>query len=332
MWSGTSVADQRGYPDHVPDTAGMNPVSANPTGGFNPQSRNASSLLIENTLTWLTGSHSLEHGWFVDAVRPVAEESAAGAELHSTAGHCQLAILPGDVHASEFPWRVGRPAGTGAEPLRDHDRARHADRRQRGAGRRQLASTQYLGNSIQRSRMREAGFFIQDSWRVRPDLTINAGLRYELQFPFTPRNDSYSTATVDSFCGVSGTNPDTICNLFQPGATPGARPTFVNFGSGTPRITPTTTTSRLASAWPGRCRDRTGLIGHDPRQERRRLGHPRRLHARVQPRRHGAVLRSIRRKPGRDHRRPTRNEANGNLGALPFLFRDESGWHPRRSR
>ena len=54
---------------------------------------------------------------------------------------------------------------------------------------------EYLGGSIQRSRMREAGFFVQDSWRVRPNLTVNAGLRYELQYPFTPRNDSYSTVT-----------------------------------------------------------------------------------------------------------------------------------------
>ena len=82
--------------------------------------------------------------------------------------------------------------------------------------------------------MREAGFFVQDSWRIRPDLTINAGLRYELQFPFTPRNNSYSTATVESFCGRSGTNPDTFCNLFQAGNLPGAPTTFINFGEGTP--------------------------------------------------------------------------------------------------
>ena len=46
--------------------------------------------------------------------------------------------------------------------------------------------------------------------------------------------DSYSTATVEGFCGRSGTNPDTFCNLFQAGNLPGARPTFINFGEGTP--------------------------------------------------------------------------------------------------
>ena len=92
----------------------------------------------------------------------------------------------------------------------------------------------YLGLAAQRARMREAGFFVQDSWRIRTDLTINAGLRYELQFPFTPRNNSYSTATFDAFCGRSGTSPDTVCNLFQSGNMPGERPTFDNFGKGQP--------------------------------------------------------------------------------------------------
>jgi Carboxypeptidase regulatory-like domain/TonB-dependent Receptor Plug Domain len=51
----------------------------------------------------------------------------------------------------------------------------------------------YLGKRIQRGRQRELGFFAQDAWRARPNLTINYGLRWELQLPFTPLNDSYTT-------------------------------------------------------------------------------------------------------------------------------------------
>ena len=40
-----------------------------------------------------------------------------------------------------------------------------------------------MGTGRQHGRMREEGFFVQDSWRVRSNLTINAGLRYDVQLP-----------------------------------------------------------------------------------------------------------------------------------------------------
>src|SRR5690606_40033075 len=63
-----------------------------------------------------------------------------------------------------------------------------------------------------------------------PNFTVNLGLRYDLQFPFTPLNSSYSTATIADLCGISGVGSDGRCNLFQPGLTPGKRPEFVQFG------------------------------------------------------------------------------------------------------
>src|SRR5262249_55090692 len=42
----------------------------------------------------------------------------------------------------------------------------------------------YLGNAFERSHQKEFGFFIQDSWRMRQSLTLNYGLRWEVQRPF----------------------------------------------------------------------------------------------------------------------------------------------------
>ena len=82
--------------------------------------------------------------------------------------------------------------------------------------------------------MNSWGFFVQDNWRVRNNLTINAGLRYELQTPFVAHNNSYSTATLADLCGVSGIGADGGCNLFKPGTLTGQTPQLVNYSKGTP--------------------------------------------------------------------------------------------------
>jgi len=52
----------------------------------------------------------------------------------------------------------------------------------------------FNGDAVNRGHYMEFGSFISDSWRVRPGLTLNYGLRWELQMPFVPGNDVYSTA------------------------------------------------------------------------------------------------------------------------------------------
>ena len=164
----------------------------------------------------------------------------------------------------------------------------------------------YQGDSRAEGRLRQADLFVQDNWRVRPNLSLNVGLRYALQLPFYALNNSYSTATVDDVWGVSGyvpgcdmSNPTSeTCNLFQPGVMTGQKPTYQNLGEGrAARTTPTGTTWRRASASTGRRRDHDGfcrtLFGKSGRHVV--LG---RLQPRVRPARHERLHGRVRRQPG----------------------------------
>ena len=91
-----------------------------------------------------------------------------------------------------------------------------------------------LGASDQYGTLPEWGSFLNDSWRVRTGLTINAGLRYDVQRPFYAQNASYSTATLADIFGVTGVGPgfqpgsvvNNLGNLFKPGTLQGSTTTF----------------------------------------------------------------------------------------------------------
>jgi hypothetical protein len=91
-----------------------------------------------------------------------------------------------------------------------------------------------LGASDQYGTLPQWGSYINDTWRVNPDLTINLGLRYDVQRPFYAQNNSYSTATMADIFGVTGTGKDlqpgsvvnNLGNLFKPGTLEGKATTY----------------------------------------------------------------------------------------------------------
>ena len=65
---------------------------------------------------------------------------------------------------------------------------------------------------------RDWGTYIQDTWQVRPNLTVNYGLRYEYQTPWQYRNQEVTTIDLNNVGGIAGTNSPLV--LPQSSATP----------------------------------------------------------------------------------------------------------------
>ena len=80
---------------------------------------------------------------------------------------------------------------------------------------------EFLGEGIQRAHQRQLGLWLQDSWQLGPNFTLNYGARYDLTFPFVALNNSYSIGDLDDVYGRSGTG-----NIFKPGTLTGEAPTF----------------------------------------------------------------------------------------------------------
>ena len=93
-----------------------------------------------------------------------------------------------------------------------------------------------FGDHLRAGKMDQYSAFVQDSWHAASTLTINAGLRWDVQMPFAAVNDVMSAASLADVCGVSGVGSGgtyNACNFFRPGATGGKRPEFEQLTTGT---------------------------------------------------------------------------------------------------
>jgi hypothetical protein len=82
--------------------------------------------------------------------------------------------------------------------------------------------------SVDRNHMREMALYVQDSWRWKPNLTVNYGVRWDTQFPLVNENGTYTRVGIEGLYGVSG-----VGNLFKPGTLTGSVPVFQQIQPGT---------------------------------------------------------------------------------------------------
>ena len=319
MFSGSSV-NQAGFSLRFPT---INTALTSPGPAPSAQSRNANSLLVEDTLTWLKGKHSLSLGGSFTQYDVWARNSTLLPRVNFDLVTADPATAL--FNAANFP---GASATNITAAGRLYALLTGRVSQIQGDARLDDVTGKYVyeGTGLQRGRLREGGGYVQDQWRVASNLTLNAGLRYDIQRPFYPLNSLYSYATIQDVCGISGAASETSCNLFQAGTTPGTTPTFKKLEAGTKayNVDYNNVAPSVGGAWtPAR---KGGLLGN-------LMGTEGDFVIR------GGYTRSFSR-PGMNdftsvfNANPgilisaNREEAQGNLGTLPLLLRDSSRLGP----
>jgi len=194
-------------------------------GAANGQAREASTKVIEDTATWISGKHSVTFGGSIIQ----ADVWQTQQTIVPTVTFGVLATEPAAAMftAANFPGASAADL-TNAQNLYALVTGRVSS--VSGTARITPDGDQYvpLGESRAQGRMREFDFYAQDSWRARSNLTVTGGLRYVLALPFYPMNNSYTTVTEESLYGISG-----VGNLFKPGTLGGTRPSYIQYPAGT---------------------------------------------------------------------------------------------------
>jgi len=209
---------------------GLSTMSS-PYTGSTPSRRNTPVKMFEDTLTWTKGTHNMSFGgaftnyasWFWNGY--VVPTLSIGLDSSYDPAYIMFDATNGpnnfpgattgqiNTAASVYASLTGRVTAINASAYINENTGKYT----------------YLGNRIRRSRQREFGFFAQDSWRARPGLTLNYGVRWEIQRPWTPLNNAFSWATPAEVWGPSG-----VGNLMKPGATGGVASVVYKYNPGDP--------------------------------------------------------------------------------------------------
>ncbi|HVZ23045.1 MAG TPA: TonB-dependent receptor, partial [Vicinamibacterales bacterium] len=233
-WSPSYFGLQDGVgPQTFADTDGYSLTLGGSATGWTttntPSFRNAWNYQFDDTLTWQRGKHNITLGGelYYGNITLYNQQTVPAITFGVAANDPVNAIFttanfPGastgqlSTAASIFATLTGRVTGVSGQLVLDPSTNQYQP---------------FIRRTLQ-GVLNQYSAYAQDAWRVTSGLTINAGLRYAVQLPWSPSNSILSTATYTDACGISGLNAGGTCNFFQPGASAGQVPAFTQLKKG----------------------------------------------------------------------------------------------------
>jgi hypothetical protein len=227
-----------GYNFNFPAANGVSGVAlTSATAYAGPQAGVAGQKSVEETVTWLKGVHSIAFGgsYAQTAMRNFAGTAYPMSLTFGTASNDTVAFNMLDPTSGNFPGGINTTWAGYARNLYGFLTGRVT----------QIASTYYLapdgtyvpnGDRTNATIANDFGAFVSDSWRLKPNLTVTLGARYEVQLPMTTDGLYSRPQTWQMVYGITGAGSGLYGsgNLFKPGVLSGTSPVVVPYENNRP--------------------------------------------------------------------------------------------------
>jgi hypothetical protein len=190
---------------------------------FGSSKRNTPSFEFSDSLTWVKDKHTFNVGGNYNLIKTFSDS------VQNVVGNVNFGIADGDpaealFNNTNFPGASAADLATAAQLYATlTGRVTAVDRLAF------LNDGRYgiFGSQILKFRQPQFALYAQDSWRFRPNVTMNFGVRWEPQQPIVSENENFAKVTFADLFGESGEG-----NLFKPGTLTGRTSQVTPLGIG----------------------------------------------------------------------------------------------------